>query len=231
MLLKCLNFPLANQKTYTQDGVCLTELGMCQLQSLVVPSSSTRRGQNRRPKPKLKLKIINQNSVAVLQTPLDSHYLELSRDGYMDNNRGDLMMYCDVKSESSPEREPVDDAKGAEDTDSNKKRKRKPYRPGIGGFMVRQRSRTGQGIAKRSLSRKDSTWSLPENPMCKEEGWNETESTPVEETPPVPECQEKVKKRYRKKKTKLEEEFPSYLQVTFSLMYTNDISFDLQSSL
>ena len=40
------------------------------------------------------------------------------------------MMYCDVKSESSPEREPVDDAKGAEDTDSNKKRKRKPYRPG-----------------------------------------------------------------------------------------------------
>ncbi|XP_036790810.1 histone-lysine N-methyltransferase 2C isoform X3 [Oncorhynchus mykiss] len=205
----------ANQKTYTQDGVCLTELGMCQLQSLVVPSSSTRRGQNRRPKPKLKLKIINQNSVAVLQTPLDSHYLELSRDGYMDNNRGDLMMYCDVKSESSPEREPVDDAKGAEDTDSNKKRKRKPYRPGIGGFMVRQRSRTGQGIAKRSLSRKDSTWSLPENPMCKEEGWNETESTPVEETPPVPECQEKVKKRYRKKKTKLEEEFPSYLQEAF----------------
>uniref|UniRef100_A0A4W5N498 Uncharacterized protein n=1 Tax=Hucho hucho TaxID=62062 RepID=A0A4W5N498_9TELE len=130
--------------------------------------------------------------------------------------------------------------------------------------MVRQRSRTGQGIAKRSLSRKDSTGSLPENPMCKEEGkdngtngivpkvqipsiwhsmqnqslnpvrtgvpecyfevvtscrcvagWNETESTPVEETPPVPECQEKVKKRYRKKKTKLEEEFPSYLQEAF----------------
>lgn len=149
-------------------------------------------------------------------------------------------------------------------------------RPGIGGFMVRQRSRTGQGIAKRSLSRKASTWSLPENPMCKEEGkdnglvpkvqtppiwdstqnqslnpirsgvpecyfevvtscrcvagWNETESTPVEETPPVPECQEKVKKRYRKKKTKLEEEFPSYLQVTVSLMYTNDISFGLQCS-
>lgn len=90
MLLKTLNLPLANQKTYTQDGVCLTESGMCQLQSLVVPSSSTRRGQNRRPKPKLKLKIINQNSVAVLQSPLDPHYLELSRDGYMDNNRGKL---------------------------------------------------------------------------------------------------------------------------------------------
>lgn len=30
----------------------------------------------------------------------------------------------------------------------------------------------------------------------------------------LPADQEKVKKRYRKKKTKLEEAFPSYLQVT-----------------
>ncbi|XP_071184537.1 histone-lysine N-methyltransferase 2C-like isoform X1 [Salvelinus alpinus] len=205
------------QTTYTQDGVCLTESGLCQLESLAVPSS-TRRGQNRRPKPKLKLKIINQNSVAVLQTPPYPHYSELSRDGdgYMDDRRGDLLMDCDLKSDSSPEREPVDDdAKGAEGADGNKKRKRKPYRPGIGGFMVRQRSRTGQGKAKRSLSRKYSTGSLPENPMCKEEGWNKTESTQAEETPSVSECLEKVKKRYRKKRTKLEEEFPSYLQEAF----------------
>ncbi|XP_045077482.1 histone-lysine N-methyltransferase 2C [Coregonus clupeaformis] len=207
------------QKTYTQDGVCLTESGLCQLQSLVVPSSSTRRGQNRRPKPKLKLKIINQNSVAVLQTPPYPHYSELSRDGdgYMDDSReGDLLMDYDIKSDSSLEREPVDDdAKGAKGADGNKKRKRKPYRPGIGGFMVRQRSRMGQGKSKRSLSRKYSTGSLPENPMCKEEAWNKTESTPVEETPLVPECLEKVRKRYRKKRTKLEEEFPSYLQEAF----------------
>uniref|UniRef100_A0A4W5MHL4 PHD-type domain-containing protein n=1 Tax=Hucho hucho TaxID=62062 RepID=A0A4W5MHL4_9TELE len=204
------------QKIYTQDGVCLTESGLCQLESLAVPSS-TRRGHNRRPKPKLKLKIINQNSVAVLQTPPYPHYSELSRDGYMDDRReGDLLMDCDLKSDSSPEREPVDDdAKGAEGADSNKKRKRKPYRPGIGGFMVRQRSRTGQGKAKRSLSRKYSTGPLPENPMCKEEGWNKMESTPAEETLPVSECLEKVKKRYRKKRTKLEEEFPSYLQEAF----------------
>ncbi|XP_055784566.1 histone-lysine N-methyltransferase 2C-like isoform X7 [Salvelinus fontinalis] len=205
------------QKTYTQDGVCLTESGLCQLESLAVPSS-TRRGQNRRPKPKLKLKIINQNSVAVLQTPPYPHYSELSRDGdgYMDDRRGDLLMDCDLKSDSSLEREPVDDdAKGAEGADGNKKRKRRPYRPGIGGFMVRQRSRTGQGKAKRSLSRKYSAGSLPENPMCKEEGWNKTESTQAEETPPVSECLEKVKKRYRKKRTKLEEEFPSYLQEAF----------------
>lgn len=38
---------------------------------------------------------------------------------------------CDGKSDSSPEREPCDDhLKAADDNDSNKKRKRKPYRPG-----------------------------------------------------------------------------------------------------
>lgn len=41
-------------------------------------------------------------------------------------------MDCDGKSESSPEREPVDDeAKGVDGPDAIKKRKRKPYRPGI----------------------------------------------------------------------------------------------------
>lgn len=41
--------------------------------------------------------------------------------------------------------------------------------------------------------------------------------TPMEEAPPGLESLEKVKKRYRKKKTKLEEAFPSYLQVCFWL--------------
>lgn len=41
-------------------------------------------------------------------------------------------MDCDGKSESSPEREAVDDeTKGVEGTEGVKKRKRKPYRPGI----------------------------------------------------------------------------------------------------
>lgn len=39
---------------------------------------------------------------------------------------------CDGKSESSPEREAVDEeTKGTEGADGVKKRKRKPYRPGI----------------------------------------------------------------------------------------------------
>lgn len=73
-------------KTYTQDGVCLTESGLCQLQSLSATAS-----RRRKPKPKLKLKIINQNSVAVLQAPLDPHS-ELSRDEDMEDNRGTCLL-------------------------------------------------------------------------------------------------------------------------------------------
>ncbi|KAL0966145.1 hypothetical protein UPYG_G00291500 [Umbra pygmaea] len=198
-------------RTYTQDGVCLTESGLCQLQSLSAPSS-----RRRKPKPKLKLKIINQNSVAVMQAPLDM-VSELSQDQDMEEHReADLSLDCEGKSDSSPEREPAEDeSKGA---DGGKKRKRKPYRPGIGGFMVRQRSRPGQGPgkAKRSLSRKDSSGSVSEAPTGKEEGWGEMlPDTPLDEMPPGPEVPEKIKKRYRKKKTKLEEAFPTYLQEAF----------------
>lgn len=84
-------------KTYTQDGVCLTETGMSQLQSLsaVVP-------RRKRTKPKLKLKIINQNSVAVLQTPPDIPS-EHSRDGEMDDSRGKRSAICfSVNKRNSP---------------------------------------------------------------------------------------------------------------------------------
>lgn len=197
-------------KTYAQDGVCLTESGMLQLQSLSIMLP-----RRKRSKPKLKLKIINQNSVAVLQTPPDPQS-EHSRDGEMDDSREGDLVDCDVKSDSSPEREAIDDdAKGIEGTDGIKKRKRKPYRPGIGGFMVRQRSRTGQG-KKRFLSRKDSSGSVTEQLPGRDDGWSEQlPDTPVDESIPGLESTEKLKKRYRKKKNKLEETFPTYLQEAF----------------
>ncbi|KAM9308003.1 histone-lysine N-methyltransferase 2C [Gastrophryne carolinensis] len=198
-------------KTFTQDGVCLTESGLSQLQSLTITVP-----RRRRSKPKLKLKIINQNSVSVLQTPPDPQS-EHSRDGEMDDSREGDLMDCDVKSDSSPEREPIDDdSKVAEVMDGIKKRKRKPYRPGIGGFMVRQRSRTGQGKSKRSLSRKDSSGSVSELVLGKDDAWNDPPpDTPLDEHAPGPETTEKIRKRYRKKKNKLEESFPAYLQEAF----------------
>nr|XP_055233376.1 histone-lysine N-methyltransferase 2C-like [Gorilla gorilla gorilla] len=51
----------------------------------------------------------------------------------------------------------------------SKREKRKPYRPGIGGFMVRQRSRTGQGKTKRSVIRKDSSGSVSEQLPCRDD--------------------------------------------------------------
>ncbi|EPY88415.1 hypothetical protein CB1_000174005 [Camelus ferus] len=104
------------------------------------------------------------------QTPPDIQS-EHSRDGEMDDSREGELMDCDGKSESSPEREAVDDeTKGAEGTEGVKKRKRKPYRPGIGGFMVRQRSRTGQGKTKRSVIRKDSSGSVSEQLTSRDDG-------------------------------------------------------------
>ncbi|XP_042370839.1 histone-lysine N-methyltransferase 2C-like, partial [Plectropomus leopardus] len=188
----------SDTKTYTQDGVCLTESGLSHLQSLVEPLTSTRR--YRRSKPKLKLRIINQNSVSVLQTPT-----EPDPPGKQDPCRGDPE--CDPKSDSSPERDHAHDddiSKEPEVTDGNKKRKRKPYRPGIGGFMVRQRG--GRlGASRIKLCRKDSSETLPA----------QDEDVTIETVPPADQMLEKVKKRYRKKKTKLEEEFPSYLQEAF----------------
>ncbi|KAM6971552.1 LOW QUALITY PROTEIN: histone-lysine N-methyltransferase 2C-like [Tautogolabrus adspersus] len=225
-------------KTYTQDGVCLTESGLSHLQSLVEPLTSPRR--YRRCKPKLKLRIINQNSVSVLQTPLiptppteqehsrgqrsNAHTLDRPQCPYKNSKSsqkthkehlllnlslslhlsvfspGDLE--CELKSDSSPERDhaPDDDVtKEPEVTDGNKKRKRKPYRPGIGGFMVRQRGgKFGPGRIK--LCRRDSTEMLP----------GQDEDVSMETAPPADQ-----KKRYRKKKTKLEETFPSYLQEAF----------------
>lgn len=101
---------------------------------------------------------------------------------------GDLE--CEMKSDSSPERDHAHDddiAREQEVTDGNKKRKRKPYRPGeemprescdhlsylsvsppfftsprvpgIGGFMVRQRGGKA-GLSRIKLCRKDSTETL-----------------------------------------------------------------------
>ncbi|KAM9500181.1 histone-lysine N-methyltransferase 2C isoform 4-T4 [Clarias gariepinus] len=204
---------LGLMRTYTQDGVCLTESGLSQLQSLA--NSASRR---RKTKPKLTLKIINQNSVAVLQTPPDPQS-ELSRDVDLDDSREAELVDGEGKSDSSPEREIAgeDESKGG---DGCKKRKRKPYRPGIGGFMVRQRNRTGQSKAKPALSRKDSSGSVSETQQGRDDGWADLmPDAPLDEKPSIADFPEnpevKVRKRYRKKKTKLEEAFPTYLQEAF----------------
>ncbi|XP_034021214.1 LOW QUALITY PROTEIN: uncharacterized protein LOC117505783 [Thalassophryne amazonica] len=189
-------------KTFTQDGVCLTESGLTHLQGLVEPLTLPR--QYRRCKPKLKLKIINQNSVSVLQMP-QNHEPSTGQG----QSGGDLEH--DLKSDSSPERDHThnnDISKNPEGGDDTKRKKRKPYRPGIGGFMVRQRG--GKYAPSRiRLCRGESTDVLPGH-----QGLLDADVA-METAPAADQVMEKVKKRYRKKKTKLEESFPPYLQEAF----------------
>ncbi|KAJ4921001.1 hypothetical protein JOQ06_027952 [Pogonophryne albipinna] len=129
-----------------------------------------------------------------------------------DPNRGELE--CEMKSDSSPERDHAHDDYATKEAElAEKKRKRKPYRPGIGGFMVRQRGGKS-GPSRIKLCRKDSSERLP--------GGDEDVS--METAPAADQSMEKVKKRYRKKKTKLEEEFPSYLQVTHTHTHTHTLT-------
>lgn len=82
--------------------------------------------------------------------------------------------------------------------------------------MVRQRSRTGQGKTKRSVMRKDSSGSVSEQLPSREDGWAEPlPDALADDSVSVAENTEKIKKRYRKRKNKLEESFPAYLQVIF----------------
>ncbi|KAF0028650.1 hypothetical protein F2P81_019737 [Scophthalmus maximus] len=192
------------QSNYSRCGPCssLSRCPVCQ-RAYATDDLILQCQQCDRCKPKLKLRIINQNSVSVLQTPDPDPPTE------QDHSRGDLE--CELKSDSSPERDQAPDedvAKEPEVADDNKKRKRKPYRPGIGGFMVRQRGGKS-GTSRISLSRKDSTETLG-----RDEGLLDGDIA-METAPPADQTMEKVKKRYRKKKTKLEEAFPSYLQEAF----------------
>ncbi|KAK1794974.1 hypothetical protein P4O66_009907 [Electrophorus voltai] len=144
------------QKTYTQDGVCLTESGLCQLQSLSVPSV-----RRRRHKPKLKLKIINQNSVAVLQTPSEPQ-CELSREGDMDDSRG---MLCGEDGERQREREREEEGrerKGeqreGEEKEEEERRRRKERGGGERGRekeeeKVGEEEREGGGESRRGGER------------------------------------------------------------------------------
>lgn len=104
--------------------------------------------------------------------------------------------------------------------------------------MVRQRGGKA-GPSRIKLCRKDSSETLPgrdegETAVTVETKVSKPRNTvfkvniffvfdksdvSIETAPPADPTLEKVKKRYRKKKTKLEEAFPSYLQVTLSLTH------------
>ncbi|OXB74551.1 UNVERIFIED_CONTAM: hypothetical protein H355_006421 [Colinus virginianus] len=125
------------------EGVWLTETGMAVLRNLTMSPLHKRRQRKAPPR----LGALNGDGGLEGGDPLgpdDKKDGDLDADELLKAEVGVEHMECEIKLEApaSPERDvgaDVDSGKGLEDPDECKKRKRKPYRPGIGGFMVRQR--------------------------------------------------------------------------------------------
>ncbi|XP_059727919.1 histone-lysine N-methyltransferase 2D isoform X1 [Haemorhous mexicanus] len=198
------------------EGVWLTETGMAVLRNLTLSPLHKRRQRKGRPG------TLNGDGGLEGGDPLGP---EDKKDGDLDTDEllkadavGVEHMECEIKLETpaSPDRDvgaDGDSGKGLEDPEECKKRKRKPYRPGIGGFMVRQR--------KSHTRLKKVSAVLPD---VGREGLS-TEGHPEDGAPgDVPaetgldpgsgEGDEKKKRRGRKK-SKLEDMFPPYLQEAF----------------
>ncbi|XP_040905631.1 histone-lysine N-methyltransferase 2D isoform X2 [Toxotes jaculatrix] len=103
---------------------------------------------------------------------------------------------------------------GAEETDESKKRKRKPYRPGIGGFMVRQR-KCHTRMKKEFFAQLAGETTLDGQPIERTiEDGPHPDTDNIMDPKPV-EGEEQAKKRRGRKKSKLEDMFPAYLQEAF----------------
>ncbi|KAF5906764.1 histone-lysine N-methyltransferase 2D isoform X1, partial [Clarias magur] len=189
---------------YRLEGVWLTETGMSLLRSISMSPLHKRRQRRSR-----------LGTICIDGAP-DGELKEGDGDG--EEGKGCTeSMECDSKLEApgSPDREggvdkepgadggmegtaDCDVLKGADETDEGKKRKRKPYRPGIGGFMVRQRKCHTR--MRKSLS------ASGDGPH------------PDMDPPDVKAAEgdgELAKKRRGRKKSKLEDMFPAYLQEAF----------------
>ncbi|XP_058529753.1 histone-lysine N-methyltransferase 2D isoform X3 [Ochotona princeps] len=190
------------------EGVWLTETGMAVLRNLTMSPLHKRR--QRRGRLGLPGEVGLEGS-----EPSDTLGPDDKKDGDLDAEEllkgGVEHMECEIKLEgpTSPDAEP-----GKEETEESKKRKRKPYRPGIGGFMVRQRkshTRVKKGPAAQSeVLSGDGQPDEGETVMPVDlpaEGSGEQGSADADE--------KKKQQRRGRKKSKLEDMFPAYLQEAF----------------
>ncbi|XP_041655057.1 histone-lysine N-methyltransferase 2D isoform X2 [Cheilinus undulatus] len=103
---------------------------------------------------------------------------------------------------------------GAEETEDSKKRKRKPYRPGIGGFMVRQR-KCHTRMKKEFFAQLAGETTLDGQPIERTIDEGPHPDTDNIMDPKPAEGEEQAKKRRGRKRSKLEDMFPAYLQEAF----------------
>ncbi|XP_077339461.1 histone-lysine N-methyltransferase 2D isoform X2 [Lithobates pipiens] len=194
------------------EGVWLTEAGMALLRSLTLSPIQKKKPRRSRLSTGGEIFLDGSEHGASEERKDDAECEEQKAEGC--NNES---MECDIKLEppGSPDREggkEMDMGKGNEDSEDVKKKKRKPYRPGIGGFMIRQRkthTRSKKGHAAFLEAFRES------------QGQDQTHPDDVLEIPaegvaePGPTEAEEKKKRRGRKKSKLEDMFPAYLQEAF----------------
>ncbi|KAI3357429.1 hypothetical protein L3Q82_015860, partial [Scortum barcoo] len=200
---------------YRLEGVWLTESGMSLLRSISMSPLHKRRQRRSR--------------LGTLCSEGGPDGMELREvDGEGEDGKGcGEPMECEPKMENpgSPDREGgaegtegMGDSEGlkggAEETDDSKKRKRKPYRPGIGGFMVRQR-KCHTRMKKEFFAQLAGETTLDGQPIERtiDEGPH-PDTDNIMDPKPV-EGEEQAKKRRGRKKSKLEDMFPAYLQEAF----------------
>ncbi|XP_027583124.2 histone-lysine N-methyltransferase 2D isoform X2 [Pipra filicauda] len=197
------------------EGVWLTETGMAVLRNLTLSPLHKRRQRKGRPG------ALNGDGGLEGGDPLgpeDKKDGDLDADELLKAEVGVEHMECEIKLEApaSPDRDvgaDGDSGKGLEDPEECKKRKRKPYRPGIGGFMVRQRKSHTRlkkvpavlaDVGREGLSTEGHPEDGAPGDVPAEAGLD----------PGSGEGDEKKKRRGRKK-SKLEDMFPPYLQEAF----------------
>ncbi|KAF7664552.1 hypothetical protein LDENG_00172620 [Lucifuga dentata] len=201
---------------YRLEGVWLTETGMSLLRSISMSPLHKRRQRRSR-----------LGTLCCEGGPDGMDLKEVEGEGEEGKVCGEPMD-CEPKIENpgSPEREmgaeggtdgmaDCDILKGgADETEDSKKRKRKPYRPGIGGFMVRQR-KCHTRLKKEFFAQLAGETTLDGQPIERslEEGAH-PDTDNIMDPKPV-EGEEQAKKRRGRKKSKLEDMFPAYLQEAF----------------
>ncbi|XP_074020948.1 histone-lysine N-methyltransferase 2D [Numenius arquata] len=197
------------------EGVWLTETGMAVLRNLSLSPLHKRRQRKGR------LGTLNGDGGLEGGDPLgpdDKKDGDLDADELLKAEVGVEHMECEIKLEApaSPDRDigaDVDSGKGLEDPEECKKRKRKPYRPGIGGFMVRQRK------SHTRLKKVSAVLAEVGREGLSTEGHPEDGAPgdlPVEGSLDLGSAEgDEKKKRRGRKKSKLEDMFPPYLQEAF----------------
>ncbi|XP_026223798.1 histone-lysine N-methyltransferase 2D isoform X3 [Anabas testudineus] len=198
---------------YRLEGVWLTESGMSLLRSISMSPLHKRRQRRSR-----------LGTLCSEGGPDGMDLREVEGEGEDGKGCGEAME-CETKLENpgSPDREdgaernarPEGGTEGmAEETDDSKKRKRKPYRPGIGGFMVRQR-KCHTRMKKEFFAQLAGETTLDGQPIGRtiEDGPHPDTDNIMDPKPA--EGEEQAKKRRGRKKSKLEDMFPAYLQEAF----------------